>query len=481
LAYSIAKQQYQKGNGDLMRAWRIRRLPSAVALLLAVTLLVSFGTTTLALAAPKSYKNCVELNKTYKYGVSAKAKPKNIGTEAVFTPAVNIAVFNKNKKLDIDRDSIVCEVIRKVTVPAPFVNPQSDPLTSCQYPSNSAQVTSFGFPKHPRSLPSSGQLDGLMVFVNFTDVKGTDDPLKTGPKFTKKFEDFYFAQSYGKLKISTRILPSYLQIDKDSGSYGMQNWGDGDPGGYFKDGLLVAAQIENLSKYDFVIVMPPNAIDKIAYGPSFPSWSPTDVPNLKPLYGGVVGGADQRAKEESTGWIWLSHEIGHLLGFEHQYGYYPQPIWDLMDNVYIETAPSLFGWHRFMQGWLDGNQVLCLSNPLPGQSTVVRLDKLEGQSQSVKLALFKLDETQLLGLEYRQKSQFDFLPTEAEGVLAHVIKPTLSSNQRAIDLLKTDGPRNREGQRYGVLKTGDSIDSPTHLIKVLSMDGNGATVSILRK
>ncbi len=365
--------------------------------------------------------------------------------------------------------------------PTTFVNPQSEPISTCRYASGSTQVTSFGFPKHPRSLPSTGHVNGLMVFVNFNDVKGTDDPLTTGPNFTRKFEEFYFAQSYGKLRISTRILPNYLQIDKDSGSYGMQTWGGGDPGGYFKDGLLAAARVENLSKYDFVVVMPPNTITKIIYGPAFPGWSPTSVPNLKPLYGGTVGGADQRTKENSTGWIWLSHEIGHVLGFEHQYGYYPQPIWDLMDNVYIETAPSLFGWHRFMQGWLDANQVLCLPNPLPGKSTVVRLEKLEGKSQSAKLALFKLDETQLLGLEYRQKSQFDFLPLEAEGVLAHTIKPTLSSNQRAIDLLKTDGPQSRSGQRYGVLKAGGSIESASHVIKVLSMDSTGATVSIMRK
>jgi len=365
--------------------------------------------------------------------------------------------------------------------PTSSFNPQSDPLATCQYASKSTQITTFGFPKHPLSLPSKGQLNGLMVFVNFTDVKGTDDPLKTGPKFTKKFEDFFFAQSYGKLKITTRILPNYLSINKDSGSYGMQTWGGGDPGAYWKDGLVAASKVESLSKYDFVVVMPPPNISKIIYGPAFPGWSPTEVPNLKAHFAGAVGGADQRTKEDSTGWIWLSHEIGHTLGFHHQYGYFPQPVWDLMDNVYIETAPSLFGWHRFMQGWLEGNQVLCLPNPAPGKSTIIRLDKLEGQSQSAKLALFKLDSTRLLGLELRQRSEFDLLPAEAEGVLAHIIKPAAGANQRAIDTLKTDGPANQGGQKYGVLKVGETIESSTHVIKVLSIDSNGATVSVFRK
>jgi M6 family metalloprotease-like protein len=357
----------------------------------------------------------------------------------------------------------------------------SDPTSSCQYRSNSGSITGFGFPKHPKSLPSQGELAGLMVFVNFTDVKGTDDPLVVGSKFTKKFEDFYYAQSYGKLKIKTTIIPKYLEINKASGSYGMDTWGGGDPGKYWLDGLSAASQIEELSKYDFVVVMPPNTIQKIIYGPAFPGWSPSQFPNLKPYFSGAVGGADQRNKQDSTGWIWLSHEIGHTLGFEHQYGYYPQPIWDLMDNVYIDTAPALFGWHRFIQGWLDDNQVLCLSDPKPGLSIEVRLDPLEGNSPSTKLALIKLTPSTLLGFEYRKRLGFDKLPAEAEGVLVHTIKPTSRSNQRAIDIVKTDGLASTAGQRYGVLKSGQSLELGSHSIKVLTMDSSGATILITRK
>ena len=89
-------------------------IATALALALSLGGLVA---TQSATAAPKAYKNCVELNKAFKYGVSARAKPKNIGSEPIFTPLVNLAVYNKNKRLDTDRDSIACEVTRKVAAP----------------------------------------------------------------------------------------------------------------------------------------------------------------------------------------------------------------------------------------------------------------------------------------------------------------------------------------------------------------------------
>lgn len=63
-------------------------------------------------AAPKSYKNCAALNKDFKYGVAKNSKPVNKGPKEIFTPKTNAAVFNRNAKLDLDKDLIVCEVVK---------------------------------------------------------------------------------------------------------------------------------------------------------------------------------------------------------------------------------------------------------------------------------------------------------------------------------------------------------------------------------
>lgn len=83
------------------------------AALLAVAL--AFGTVGVA-AAPaeakaKTFKNCTELNKTYKHGVGKPgAKDKVRGkTKPVTNFKKSSALYKANKKSDRDKDGISCE------------------------------------------------------------------------------------------------------------------------------------------------------------------------------------------------------------------------------------------------------------------------------------------------------------------------------------------------------------------------------------
>ncbi|MFI6130475.1 excalibur calcium-binding domain-containing protein [Micromonospora sp. NPDC051141] len=62
-------------------------------------------------AAAVKYKNCTELNKTYKHGVGKKgAKDKVRGTTKPVTNfTVATTVYNKNTHLDRDKDGVACE------------------------------------------------------------------------------------------------------------------------------------------------------------------------------------------------------------------------------------------------------------------------------------------------------------------------------------------------------------------------------------
>jgi len=76
-----------------------------------VGVLASLSVVNVAQAAPKVYKNCVEMNKVYKHGVGLKgAKDKHSASSKPVTNfKVDAALYNANKKRDGDKDKIACE------------------------------------------------------------------------------------------------------------------------------------------------------------------------------------------------------------------------------------------------------------------------------------------------------------------------------------------------------------------------------------
>lgn len=78
----------------------------------------------------KTFKNCTDLRKTYKYGVALSSKSANKGTDQIFTPKVSPALYKANKSKDADKDGIACEVTKPKVVakPIPAPVPTEQPL-----------------------------------------------------------------------------------------------------------------------------------------------------------------------------------------------------------------------------------------------------------------------------------------------------------------------------------------------------------------
>lgn len=74
-------------------------------------LLMAFGTP--SVASIKTYDSCNSLNKVFAGGVSGSKFSKNIGESLAKSPRVSSSTYKANKKLDFDKDGIVCEVVKK--------------------------------------------------------------------------------------------------------------------------------------------------------------------------------------------------------------------------------------------------------------------------------------------------------------------------------------------------------------------------------
>ena len=283
-----------------------------------------------------------------------------------------------------------------------------------------------GFPTSMDRLPTFGKVKGIVLFVEFEDVRGGNDTQRRFDEYTTQFMAFYKAQSYGKLTIEMDYIPRYLTINKNSSVYGMQTHNGGNAWPYIRDALDVADPFVDFSGYDFVVAIPPSNTKNIVYGPAFPLGPGDDQlrTNEKIIRNATVAGTDSMENPKRSFW-WLSHEVGHLFGLEHQYTWenitYSSlllGIWDLMHTG--DMAPEFLAWHRFVLGWLDSSNVHCINKDTRfGTESIHFISPIASQDSSNKSVVVRLNDHEAIVLEVRRNLGFDQISSADEGVVAY--------------------------------------------------------------
>ena len=218
---------------------------------------------------------------------------------------------------------------------------------------------SSGFPRPDSGRSGFGQLEVLVIPVNFTDLTFGATDAKAIETAYAKVNSFYSAMSYGKAAVKMTLAQSSSWVD--TGGTVEQNgiiknlFLSDDVGNSYRKIIEIYLRNNTISGYDVVDVVTAFST-RGGGGQAYPSGSIVSWGTGKSFPGALFYG--NRAQD----WGTFAHELGHTwLGFEDLYLYQggsPLGRWDTMSVGYTEFS----GWSRFLAGWIEPNWIRC-ANP----------------------------------------------------------------------------------------------------------------------
>ena len=348
-------------------------------------------------------------------------KPSNLNRNSAITPATELTTLNVCKTKDLSTRS----------------------------------SGNNGFPRPQGVISGAVTPKILFIPLNFPDVPSfSDADLIRVQETLKEVQEFYKKTSYGLVRIEYQILEKskWPTMDKSAASYGLinprpqQNNTEA-----LKEILAKVDSSINFDLYDGVTIEtvrhPGGGVGQAFLGQIFPTRN------------GSAKGVSLETAMAAGSFHTLAHELGHtLFGLEDLYvflneqrpsvsgGPTPAGSWDMMSN----SSREFFGWSKFLNGWLEDQQVRCLSNQV---NSVHYLESLEIPSPAPKLILINLQEGVTISVEVRQLDG-----SSSRGVLVYKIDSSINHGDGPItaqrDLLEEGKSLLIDGWKVTALEEG---------------------------
>lgn len=389
-----------------------------------LTASIAVGTIS-AEAAIKTFKNCTELNKSFKYGVAASAKSANRGAGPVSKPTVSPATFKKNQKLDRDKDGIICEVL-KPSAPEPkpslpVVKPnlpvenwlaKAQSLDTCklQETRNITGAGAKGFPAR-QGVPATGNIKIAIIPVDFYNAIETTDPQALFSDDVQKIKEWGSFFSRGKMTYDVELgAKTWIRAPKGGEWYTCMECYKGakeqkQPQDIGIQELVTAAD----ASYNFAgvkiiyFVLPYEAEQKFGTAVYGQRRLMTDEGPITATVYGEMGGGFFKADRSSI-WEHAIHEFLHFQGF---IGHGPEN----GSSYYVSTNQwgeykAVTAWESFLNGWFAEDEILCLDKSLLSGDTIVDMSSIDDFGPNKEAVMVKIDSDQIVVIERRTRGPF---------------------------------------------------------------------------
>lgn len=403
----------------------------AVATCITLTLLISGGIVPAAASNKLTtvFRNCIELKKFYKNGVSVSAKTINKGKALAAKPTTAPEVFRRNSKLDLDRDGIICE--REMNESSSALgggasnnNPGSTtetslvsiakPLSECQLKEtkNYSGAGAKGFPAR-QEIPSTGTVKVAIVPIDFENAVGTGSPAKLFDDDVKKIKEWASYYSRGRLNYDVEFHgESWIRAPKGAEWYTCVECHKGAT----EQKQPMRAGVQDLinasdKTYEFkkteiiYFVFPAEAEEK--YGTAVYSHKAEfnyEGGKLNAAVYGELGGGTGARPDRSKIWDHAAHEFLHFQGF---IGHGPEN----GSPFYITTnqwgiSKSVTSWEAFLNGWFGESEVLCVDASDIKTRFQISMSSIDEFGNGYESLMVKLNDSELIAIERRQSGRF---------------------------------------------------------------------------
>lgn len=311
------------------------------------------------------------------------------------------------------------------------------------------------FPGLTYEFPKTGKVNVALVFLEWGDLKGTSADRSYWLEQASMFEDFYYMVSEGKLDIEIKPSTRWFNVGPTYVDYKMSQAQDG--GDWRSKDIMQRNGNAFISasdpSYDFtgvdaIIFAIPTAKDVFETGPhafGHNKQNPLRT-NEGVIYDWISAGTWFIQHDAQPSWVYYAHEFGHSMGLidfrdatkgdqREKYLNNPMGGYEIMDNQGGPTR-TMTAWVRWLQGWLDDNQVTCIDSNTITNNTY-RLDTLNDVGADNKAIVIKTSATTAIVVESRRwDAKFDVpVVNSKDGLIVYTVDATKGHSEGPLRLV----------------------------------------------
>jgi M6 family metalloprotease-like protein len=305
---------------------------------------------------------------------------------------------------------------------------------------------SVGFDYNGDCAPTTGTLNGFMIFVDFSDAQPAqgETPQSLYDAVVPQATEWYKQASQGALSFNvTADRSKFYRMPASAASYGWERgltWAEHQD--YIQDALdayTAKGTRPPPPESDVLYVIPVNSA-----GGRGISRSITFLTRANTRQGDYVArktvtvGTDAFTGWGPKSWIVLAHETGHTMCLADYYpfenlglGYYVGG-WSAMGDV-SGIGTDFFAWDKWRMGWIKDDSIDCVSERGTTEHTLTPLE-LKTSDKDIKAVVVAANQTSALVAEARISEGLDS-GVCAPGVLLYTVDTSVKSGSGPVRVL----------------------------------------------